>query len=298
MTSATSYCPEKDVHAYVDLPIAGGGFIKLFVDARSSFAAFRGFRHPVDNKGQDFEACRTFLAVPESNLRSQFLEIQGYGHSILISYFAPSLTEECGSLPSIPQENWYCKYCENMILKEQYAEHNTNAIDAGRVAGINALQQITQRCIRIVETTEADAGGCAVCGGDDFIASEFNDRTVIICDQCEKDYHVGCLREQKMDDLKELPKDKWFCCTSCRSIHSALQDLVIDSEQMLPEALLNLVKKKHENKSSEVNPVVDIRWRLLSGKLASEDTDVWFSGAETIFHVFPLAVSFFSSALK
>lgn len=50
-----------------------------------------------------------------------------------------------------------------MILKEQYAEQNTNAIAAGRVAGVNALQQITQRCIRIVET-ESDAGGCAVCG--------------------------------------------------------------------------------------------------------------------------------------
>ncbi|CAI9761540.1 unnamed protein product [Fraxinus pennsylvanica] len=207
-----------------------------------------------------------------------------YGDLICCDNCPRSFHIECVSLPSIPQESWYCKYCENMILKEQYAEHNTNAIAAGRVAGINALQQITQRCIRIVETTEVDAGGCAVCGGDDFIASEFNDRTVIICDQCEKDYHVGCLREQKMDDLKELPKDKWFCCTSCRSIHSALQELVIDGEQMLPEALLNLVKKKHEKKSSEVNPEVDIRWRLLSGKLASEDTNVWLSGAETIFH--------------
>lgn len=31
-----------DVHAYVDLPIAEGGFIKLFVDDRESFVAFRG----------------------------------------------------------------------------------------------------------------------------------------------------------------------------------------------------------------------------------------------------------------
>ncbi|KAL2507477.1 Acyl-CoA N-acyltransferase with RING/FYVE/PHD-type zinc finger domain [Forsythia ovata] len=190
----------------------------------------------------------------------------------------------CVSLPSIPQGSWYCKYCQNMFLKEKFAERNTNAIAAGRVAGVDALEQITQRCIRIVETTEADAGGCAVCGGDDFSASGFNDRTVIICDQCEKDYHVGCLREQKIDDLKELPKDKWFCCTPCSNIHSALQNLVIDGEQMLPEALLNLVKKKHEKKSSEVIPEVDVRWRLLSGKLSSEDTRVWLSGAVTIFH--------------
>lgn len=109
----------------------------------------------------------------------------------------------------------------------------------------------------------------------------------------------NCLNKLLMlRTLQELPKDKWFCCTPCRSIHSALQDLVIDGEQMLPEALLNLVRKKHEKKSSEVSPEVDIRWRLLSGKLASEDTSVWLSGAETIFHVFPLAIFFFFSALK
>ncbi|CAA2963860.1 increased dna methylation 1 [Olea europaea subsp. europaea] len=86
-----------------------------------------------------------------------------YGDLICCDNCPRSFHAECVSLPSIPQESWYCKYCENMILKEQYAEHNTNAIAAGRVAGVNALQQITQRCIRIVET-ESDAGGCAVCG--------------------------------------------------------------------------------------------------------------------------------------
>ncbi|GJR58857.1 hypothetical protein Tco_1501019 [Tanacetum coccineum] len=36
----------------------------------------------------------------------------------------------------------------------------------------------------------------------------FNDRTFIICDKCEKEYHIGCLRENSIADLKELAYDK------------------------------------------------------------------------------------------
>ncbi|KAL0378537.1 UNVERIFIED_CONTAM: Increased DNA methylation 1 [Sesamum radiatum] len=36
----------------------------------------------------------------------------------------------------------------------------------------------------------------------DFCKSRFTTRTIIICDQCEKEYHVGCLKEQNIVDLK------------------------------------------------------------------------------------------------
>lgn len=42
-------------------------------------------------------------------------------------------------------------------------EHNANALAAGRVAGADAIQQITNRCIRIVKTPDTDVGGCALC---------------------------------------------------------------------------------------------------------------------------------------
>ncbi|GJZ22349.1 zinc finger, PHD-type containing protein [Tanacetum coccineum] len=35
----------------------------------------------------------------------------------------------------------------------------------------------------------------------DFSVVEFDDRTVMLCDQCEKEYHVGCLRESGRCDL-------------------------------------------------------------------------------------------------
>lgn len=42
-------------------------------------------------------------------------------------------------------------------------ERNANAVAAGRVAGVDPIEQITKRCIRIVKTPEVDFGGCALC---------------------------------------------------------------------------------------------------------------------------------------
>ncbi|KAL9143458.1 hypothetical protein ABFS82_14G238000 [Erythranthe guttata] len=191
---------------------------------------------------------------------------------------------ECVGLPRLPQGTWYCKYCQNMFEKEKFAEYSANAIAAGRVPGVDPLAEITQRCIRIVETFEADIGGCAICRGHDFSKSEFNGRTVIICDQCEKEYHVGCLKEKNIDDLQALPEEEWFCNKQCSSINSALQKLIGDGELRLPEAISTILKNKRDGQGSEQNPEIDIRWRLLSGKNASEDTRVWLSGAVSIFH--------------
>ncbi|KAI7997750.1 Uridine nucleosidase 1 [Camellia lanceoleosa] len=54
-----------------------------------------------------------------------------------------------------------------------------------------------------------------------------------------------------MDDLKELPKGKWFCCIDCNRVHSALQNL-----------------------------------RLLSGQMASDNTRLLLSKAVSIFHIY------------
>ncbi|GFZ20388.1 acyl-CoA N-acyltransferase with RING/FYVE/PHD-type zinc finger domain-containing protein [Actinidia rufa] len=194
--------------------------------------------------------------------------------------------KDCVSLPSIPSGTWYCKYCLNMFQKEKFVERNANALAAGRIAGVDPLEQITKRCIRIVETAEADVGGCALCRSHDFSKSGFGPQTVILCDQCEKEYHVGCLKEHEMDDLKELPEEKWFCCIDCNRIHSALQKLVANGEEKLEEYLLNVIKKKLEEKGSESSADLDIRWRLLSGKMASESdgTNLLLSTAVDIFH--------------
>jgi hypothetical protein len=50
-----------------------------------------------------------------------------------------------------------------VFQKEKSVERNANAVAAGRVAGVDPIEQITKRCIRIVKTPEVDFGGCALC---------------------------------------------------------------------------------------------------------------------------------------
>lgn len=70
---------------------------------------------------------------------------------------------DCASLPEIPRGRWYCQYCENMFMREKFVEHNANAVAAGRISGVDAIEQITSRCIRIVKNIESELSGCALC---------------------------------------------------------------------------------------------------------------------------------------
>ncbi|XP_073066699.1 uncharacterized protein [Primulina eburnea] len=193
--------------------------------------------------------------------------------------------KECASLLSIPRGKWFCTYCQNKFQKERFVEHNSNAVAAGRVLGIDPIEQITNRCIRIVKNPEeAELIACVICRGYDFSKSGFGPRTVLLCDQCEKEYHVGCLKKCKMADLKELPKGKWFCSLNCKRMYSALQDLLNAGAEKIPDSSLNIVRKKHVEKNPVVDVDLDMRWRLLNGKITSRETRVLLSQAVAIFH--------------
>ncbi|KAJ9184379.1 hypothetical protein P3X46_004110 [Hevea brasiliensis] len=189
----------------------------------------------------------------------------------------------CASLASIPRGKWFCQFCENMFQREKFVEHNANAVAAGRISGVDPIEQITKRCIRIVRNIEAELSGCVLCRAYDFSRSGFGPRTIILCDQCEKEFHVGCLRSHKMANLKELPEGKWFCCPDCGRIHSTLQKLIIRGSEKLPISLLDVIKKKNEEKGLETINDIDARWRLLSGKIVSAETKVLLSQALAIF---------------
>ncbi|KAF3580487.1 hypothetical protein DY000_02034571 [Brassica cretica] len=181
----------------------------------------------------------------------------------------------CAYLPSLPSERWSCKYCVNMIEREKCVESNPNAVAAGRVRGVDAIAQITTRCIRIVSSLASELPSvCVLCRGHSFCRLGFNARTVIICDQCEKEFHVGCLKEHNIADLKELPEDKWFCSLGCENINTSLDSLVVRGEEKL--SYNSLRKKQNPNVEScpDDNTTPDIRWRVLSGRLtSSDDTD-------------------------
>ena len=49
-------------------------------------------------------------------------------------------------------------------------------------------------------------GGCVLCDEKNFQRNGFTDLTVILCDQCEREFHVGCLRQHMNINLEELPE--------------------------------------------------------------------------------------------
>ncbi|KAK7272190.1 hypothetical protein RJT34_28636 [Clitoria ternatea] len=192
---------------------------------------------------------------------------------------------DCVPLVSIPSGTWYCKYCQNLFQKDRHGIHDVNALAAsGRIADADMLERINRRCRRVVKAVEVDHGGCALCSRPDF-SKIFGPRTVIICDQCEKEYHVGCLKERDMQNLEELPQGNWFCSANCSQIHSALMNLVVSGEFNISDSLRSLIRKKHEEKNIDVDAGLDIKWRVLNWKLdSSVETRKLLSKAVSILH--------------
>lgn len=188
----------------------------------------------------------------------------------------------CVGLSDVPSE-WFCDNCSILVQKEKALAANKNAKAAGRQAGVDSIEQIMKRAIRIVPISD-DLGGCALCKKKDFNNSVFDERTVILCDQCEKEYHVGCLRSQWQVDLKELPEGEWFCCNSCSEIRSSLDKIISDGAQPLSGSDIDIIRKKHESKGLIMDTDTDIRWQLLAGRSATEDGNLLLSSAVPIIH--------------
>ncbi|XP_014514224.1 uncharacterized protein LOC106772366 [Vigna radiata var. radiata] len=194
------------------------------------------------------------------------------GNLLLCDGCPRAFHKECASVSSIPRGEWYCQICQHTFLRERPVLYNADAVAAGRVEGVDPIEEIAKRCIRIVKDIGAEIGGCVLCRSSDFSRSGFGPRTIIICDQCEKEYHVGCLRDRKMAFLKELPEGDWLCCNDCTRIHTTLENLLVTGAERLPESLLDVIKKKHVERCLEPLNEIDVRWKLLNGKVASPET--------------------------
>ncbi|XP_021289583.1 uncharacterized protein LOC110420553 isoform X2 [Herrania umbratica] len=176
----------------------------------------------------------------------------------------------CLNLQHLPEGDWRCANC-------------ADGHGPGRKAASGA-RPILIRLKRVVKAPEFEIGGCAICRAFDFNASEFNDRTVILCDQCEKEFHVGCLRDSGRCDLKEIPKDKWFCCDDCNMIHEVLQSSVSNGVQIIPTSFSDIIRRKHLEKGLFIDGAIDcVQWRIMSGKSRYPEHLPLLSSAAAIF---------------
>lgn len=193
-----------------------------------------------------------------------------------------SYHKACVSENGIPPGKWFCPYCQKSL---KYVDQNANSVAGGKASGVDPIEQITKRCIRIIENPDkCDLVACALCRSYDFSQIGFNDRTVIVCDQCEKEFHIGCLREHKIDDLKELPLGNWFCCVDCDTIHSVLKDLTTCDAEKVPDSLMDLIRKKWKDSDADGFTNFDVKWIVLCGKDAFHENRLLLTEAVDIFH--------------
>ncbi|PSS09497.1 Increased DNA methylation like [Actinidia chinensis var. chinensis] len=69
---------------------------------------------------------------------------------------------------------------------------------------------------------------CGICGRSRLNkdTGQFTEASVLSCDQCEHQYHVGCLRKRGFVNVDNYPKGSWFCSERCKQISLGLHKLL------------------------------------------------------------------------
>ncbi|CAB67675.1 putative protein [Arabidopsis thaliana] len=197
--------------------------------------------------------------------------ICGNGGDLLLCAGCPqAFHTACLKFQSMPEGTWYCSSCNDgptsckiATASWLYTYFNLNA-NILVLHSAYSLSPISDR-------------------SHDFSIGKFDDRTVILCDQCEKEYHVGCLRENELCDLKGIPQDKWFCCSDCSRIHRVLQSSASCGPQTIPTLLLDTISRKYREKGIYIDNGNTVEWRMLSGKSRYPEHLPLLSRAATIF---------------
>jgi hypothetical protein len=55
---------------------------------------------------------------------------------------------------------------------------------------------------------------------------------MLLCDSCEREYHVGCLRAAGACDLAALPEGEFFCSEACKAVHDAVLGALVPPSSM------------------------------------------------------------------
>ncbi|EOA26575.1 hypothetical protein CARUB_v10022635mg [Capsella rubella] len=248
-------------------------------EAHAGMAARRQpYRHIYISSGLSLHDIAMSLAnghVITTGDSDDMCSICGDGGDLLLCAGCPqAFHTACLKFQSMPEGTWYCSSCNDGTISSKKA---TATDPSGN------FKPIVIRLTRVVKAPESEIGGCVFCRSHDFSIGKFDDRTVILCDQCEKEYHVGCLRANGLCDLKEIPQEKWFCCSDCSRIHTAVQSSVSCGPQTIPTPLLDMIRRKDREKGIFTDNGDIVEWRILSGKSRYPEHLPLLSRAAVIF---------------
>lgn len=238
-------------------------------EAHAGMAARRQpYRHIYTSNGMTLHDIAISLAMGQRRTTGgsdDMCHVCGDGENLLLCNGCPlAFHAACLDPLLIPESGWRCPNC-----RQGHSSSMSRSVDLK--GGL--------------EAPGAEVGGCVICRSHDFSAATFDDRTVIYCDQCEKEFHVGCLRKNGLCDLKEIPKDKWFCCDDCNRIHAALQDFVSNRAQTIPASSLSTINRKHIEKGILFDGTMnDVQWQMLKKAQCFEEKEKsLLSSATAIF---------------
>ncbi|KAL4188954.1 hypothetical protein AMTRI_Chr08g204640 [Amborella trichopoda] len=220
--------------------------------------------------------------MPSATTGSDHCHFCGNGGELLFcDECSRSIHKGCLELQFVSKENHFCPFCSGKSEPRRKLASRRPSLASSRNQSAQT-SKLTHK--NRIKSLPFEVGGCVICRDFDFTKGGFDARTVMICDQCEREYHVGCLKDQGICDLKELPEGKWFCCVDCSMIHVTLQKLITNRAEMLSDSLLDIIKRKHEEKGLTMDSETGMQWQLLSGKAWHLNDGCLLSKANTMFH--------------
>ncbi|CAN6295465.1 unnamed protein product [Urochloa humidicola] len=92
---------------------------------------------------------------------------------------------------------------------------------------------------------------CSICNLSDYDpdTSQFTEKTIVYCDQCEREYHVGCARNNG-HQLICRPEGCWLCSSGCSKIFQHLQGLIGKSVPTSVKGLSCTILRYYREKGS------------------------------------------------
>ncbi|CAL4930496.1 unnamed protein product [Urochloa decumbens] len=93
---------------------------------------------------------------------------------------------------------------------------------------------------------------CSICNLSDYDpdTSQFTEKTIVYCDQCEREYHVGCSRNNG-HQLICRPEGCWLCSSECSKIFQRLQELIGKSVPTPVKGLSCTILRYYREKGSD-----------------------------------------------
>ncbi|CAK9222694.1 unnamed protein product [Sphagnum troendelagicum] len=179
---------------------------------------------------------------------------------------------ECAGVSRASESEWYCGGCLKSSLAVTKSGRRVSAKPRG--GDLGAKSSVIKDGVRDPTTlfleTPDSVGGCVFCKSWEFSKSGFDARTMLLCDQCEQEYHVGCLKEHGLEDLKELPHGEWFCKQDCRAINNILALLVANGPESLFDSVISKFLESRQRQGSvdeQAEPSSpSFEWQILHGR--------------------------------